>query len=940
MSIWLLSDICTVDDNSQEHCIIKNERPIPIREQAWTLLLALIEAKQNQEILTYVSLARKLWPNSNDLIIDKYVRDTMRKACSCVEDVLGEEAIKVVRNKGFYLTNDIKEVSKLSLDVPHILTYNVAPYTDEQRILHRGSEINEIMSLLDSGQNAIAISGFGGIGKTSVARVLYGRLSTTYDFVAWVNYSENLKNSILSSFSIFNEILDENQRWLSITRFMKNDTGKKLIFIDNVDYTNEQNPMTDTWLQEIPSWTCCSVILTTRMEEVFGYHQIFLKSLNETESMDLFYFYYSPKGHKALSNEKKNESIVKQIIQRAGYHTYVVELLARGASRSESLEIFYNKLATLGFQIPTLKFYTEYSRINEDIAGQLKLLYDVSNKTEVERQILYSLSIFPNISLSFSELFDWLGYSEFDVENLINEGWLILQQGIYMHPLVKEIIRLDYVNSKCPIGVAKKMQTLLLNGNYINDSDSLSNTIRKIEIASLCIVHVPFNEQKEEMNIYYNIATHLKNFGKPSAAVNFYRKSLQIAEHLYKNHTIDELTIANIEIDLGYQLSYTRSGRTEAFNRLSKVLELLNNLPTDVNVNKIVATVYDYLGYLCSDDDYTKAKGEELLKMALVLRKCDETSTDADKHLFAWTEDNLGFLLNSTDAHESIILLKDSLKIREELEVKYPGKYYSEVAWTMNNLGVTFLCGIHDPSTATQYFKCACNILKPYYENCHGLNSADYALHLNNLAIAMLSESYKNNNRAIKILEKSIEINRDLNYNHKDMYSFEIALTLINLAFSKLLNRSAHVQEAKKALDEARTLISNQDISSTLEKQILGDISYVTGLLNLITDNSVGSQKRFDEAVELWSTSSLDKSRKGIINNVIDSFTNYTGKITLTDKLRENILSLWIKYVQSGSRWVSLIENQNPINFSNISNNLNVYIDDKINIKNNLLFKS
>lgn len=91
MSIWLLTDSCTVDDNSREHCIIKNEQPIPIRNQAWTLLLALIEAKQNQEILTYASLSKKLWPNSDDLIIDKYVRDTMRKIRDCIESILGKK---------------------------------------------------------------------------------------------------------------------------------------------------------------------------------------------------------------------------------------------------------------------------------------------------------------------------------------------------------------------------------------------------------------------------------------------------------------------------------------------------------------------------------------------------------------------------------------------------------------------------------------------------------------------------------------------------------------------------------------------------------------------------------------------------------------------------------------------------------------------------------
>lgn len=931
MSIWLLSDICTVDDNSQEHCIIKNEQPIPIREQAWTVLLALIEAKQNQEILTYVSLAKKLWPNSNDLIIDKYVRDSMRKACSCVEDVLGKEAVKIVKNKGFYLTNDIKEVSKLSLDIPHILTYNVAPHADEEKILHRNSEVSEIISMLESGKRAIAISGFGGIGKTSIARVLYGKLSTTYDFVAWINYSGNLKSSILSSFGVFTEVLDEEQRWLSIIRFLKNNADRKLIFIDNVDCNNEQNPMTDTLLQEIPNWTGCSVILTTRTEEVFGYQNFFLESLNEPDCIDLFYFYYSPKNYKFLSDKERNEPIVKQIVQRAGYHTYVIELLARGAKCNESIDFFYEKLKNLGFQIPTLKFYTDYKRLNADISGQLKSLFDISHRTEVERHLLFSLSIFPNVSLSISEISDWLGYSECDIANLLNEGWLILRQGIYMHPLVKEIIRLDYVNSKCPVNVAQEMQELLLNGNYINDSDTLSNTIRKIDIASQCITYVSFTESTHEMDIYYKVATLLGRFGKVPDAVRFYRKSLQIAETLHKRHIIDDVTRYSIEIDLGYQLSYTHSGRTEAIKILSKVLTLLKTNPTNIDINNLVANTCDYLGYLHSDNDYDKA--EKLLKEAFNLRKCDKDSSDTDRHLFAWTEDNLGFLISKTNPIDSVILLVDSLKIREELDNKYPGKYYSEVAWTKNNLGIVYLCFKNKPSTASKYFKAACNILKPYYDNYHGLHSADYALQLNNLAISMLCESYKNHERSVMLLEESLEIIRDLNSIHEHRYSFEIALTLINLAFAKMLDTNSCIQEIRNLLGEAKALITNKDFNSSLSKQVLGDIYFVTGLLNLITDNPTAIQKSFNEANEFWSSITLDSFRKTIIDNIFSVSTEYIEGITLTDDIREIILSLWIKYVQSGSRQVSLINEKKLIDFSKLHIIQKVYVDGNPNIK-------
>lgn len=39
----------------------------------------------------------------------------------------------------------------------------------------------------------------GGCGKTSIARMVYSHLKSNYDCYGWINYSENLKQSMIDS---------------------------------------------------------------------------------------------------------------------------------------------------------------------------------------------------------------------------------------------------------------------------------------------------------------------------------------------------------------------------------------------------------------------------------------------------------------------------------------------------------------------------------------------------------------------------------------------------------------------------------------------------------------------------------------------------------------------------------------------------------------------
>ena len=82
----------------------------------------------------------------------------------------------------------------------------------------------------------------GGCGKTSIARMVYSHLKDYYDCCGWINYSGNLKQSMIDSI-VLDEYSDETmieydsqKKWQMLRRKLTNSKQTKLFVIDNVDY--------------------------------------------------------------------------------------------------------------------------------------------------------------------------------------------------------------------------------------------------------------------------------------------------------------------------------------------------------------------------------------------------------------------------------------------------------------------------------------------------------------------------------------------------------------------------------------------------------------------------------------------------------------------------------------------------------------------------------
>ena len=352
------------------------------------------------------------------------------------------------------------------------------PWADSENVICRGKELDEITKLIESGKDILLMSGFGGIGKTSLARLVFHSVKDRFDEVAWVPYNGNLKNSMLASIELEEDLRDPEERWQMI-RALKNDGKKKLFVIDNADHNDNQDPQKDADLQSLSGWSNTTVIVTSRLHQLGSYQPYSVGFLpKEEDCIELFYLYYEN------DPELTQLETVRKLLKLARNHTFTIELLAKSANCEDDLAQFHQELEEKGFSFPEIEVDTAHNEVTATIAEHLKILFDMRTRTPVQTELLWDFAVLPvDASLNKTEIKDWFGIDVNQCERLVSDGWLSRKEGRYaMHPLVREIIGLH----EAPEDTAEHFLAYLENyhsGYYLCDEDYIELT-RRAEIAN------------------------------------------------------------------------------------------------------------------------------------------------------------------------------------------------------------------------------------------------------------------------------------------------------------------------------------------------------------------------------------------------------------------------------------------------------------------------
>lgn len=656
------------------------------------------------------------------------------------------------------------------------------PFLNESAIIHRDSVLSDLSARLKNGKVSYNLWGFGGTGKTSVARVLYTKSLEWYECRGWVSYQGNLRDSLLRSVDL-NEKIEgtPDTRWKIISNILRTDPQKKILFIDNVDsdFRQGQNPEEDSLLQEITGWPNISVILTSRKEWIPNYTSYELRSLSPDECVDLFNLNYYNSGNRPASEQEAldNKMIVQKLVEYAGWHTYTIELLARSARRS-LLKPFLENIQSRGFQFPALNIQTFHSPAKATLAEHLKILYDMCSRSVMDQEILWNFSILPEgCCLSAPEVDFFLGYCENDLDLLCSDGWIEFRisaaKPLYtLHPLIKQVIHLELDEpGKAPAGIGKKLISLVTSGKLICEGDDQRVTLFKLSLAESIEKYVALDIEDQVTFMYCLGMAEFKFAHKFTESLKYLRRAL----HLICSMPVDRMRMklkADILYDLGYIESATFDYRDHASETLRQALNLyqvLGNCVSDV------AKAYDHLGYVLSDRETDYREAEQFLRQALLLRSNLQQEQQSVKALadYATTCDNLGCLLckQQKNFKEGCALLEKAYSIREELYRSMP-QYANEAAWSAYNLGRTYATIPDSFFMAEKFYRCALEIrltLQAKYPNTY---AADVILTLTALA-KHLSNDPTREDELFRLCSKIIDLYESVGPSD-DFFSHEV----------------------------------------------------------------------------------------------------------------------------------------------------------------------
>lgn len=528
----------------------------------------------------------------------------------------------------------------------------------------RETELQDIRQRIEEGRKSVLVSGMGGIGKTHICRKLFEEYlnkhaedeNGPFRHIGYIEYNGDMGSSLQNCLKFKQQSSPEQNQeaaWREL-EYLAAD-GKLLLFVDNVDKPISADQGLQR-LRTIPG----AIVLTSRQvsfsDEFEPYHVGFL----DLEQCKIIYEKIRFRGSGRKVDPEEVPDLEYVIENMAGRHTITVELLAHLArTKPWAVKRLREELEQKGFR---LKFHKNGELVN--IQESYEKLYNLSELTGAEQNILEAFSVFPYIPLAADTCNEWLlmdaSVSEDDdiLMGLYQKGWLqfyIEHEGYALHPVFAQ-----FIYEKC----RPKME------NHIKLIKACQKSMKIPEIGFIlkcqwcisfaqCILEkLPMNDTMEEAEFISSMAFLLQYICYYEEAENLFEKSIKIREKLLgKEHLKIAIEYDNLADMYYYQGDYIKAGKL--YKKVLKIrqVSLGENHPD---------TAKSYYNLACNNmlqKRYKKA--ERLFRYSL---KIDKPLLGEEHEDIVLIYSNLGELYNLTKEYRKAEhLFKKALLIKIEL---------------------------------------------------------------------------------------------------------------------------------------------------------------------------------------------------------------------------------------------------------------------------------
>ena len=676
----------------------------------------------------------------------------------------------------------------------------------------RETELQELSQRIEEGRKSVLVSGMGGIGKTHICRKLFeeylnkhaGGENGPFRYLGYIEYSGDMGSSLQNCLKFKQQDSPEQNQeaaWKEL-EYLAAD-GKLLLFVDNVDKTLGA----DLGLQRligIPG----AVVLTSRQASFSDEFEPYRVGFLGVEQCKEIYGKIRFEGSERKVNAEEVEDLEYVIENLAGRHTITVELLAHLArTKHWTIKRLREELEKKGFR---LTFHKAGELVN--IQESYEKLYDLSELTGAEQNVLEAFSVLPYIPLPTELCNQWLlldaRVSEDDdiLMGLYQKGWLQVdweQESYAMHPVFAQFIyEKRKPNAEKHAGLIEACRDCM----EIPDSGSALECQKFIPFAEKIVEKLNMGKELEQIGFLSKFAYLLHYVGQYRETEKLFNSLLKIdRERWGENHP---------EVAIGYSNMgsvYEEQGEYEKAKGLyEKSLRIRERMLGEGHPD--IASIYSKMGSVYEEQgEYEKAKGLYEKSLRIRERMLGEGHPD-----IASIYSKMGSVYEEQGEYEKAKgLYEKSLRIHERVL----GEGHPDTASIYNNLGLVYAAQ-REYEKAEELFEKSLRV----YERIMGENHPYTAT-----SCSCLASVYREQGKYVKAEElhqKSLRIReRALGENHPDTANSYNSLALVYkeqgeyAKAQELYEKSLRIREKMLGENHPETAISYNNLAVLYKNQ-------------------------------------------------------------------------------------------------------------------------